>query len=142
MSQSKLTKSEREQIIFDFLKNKPNPLYEVSQTKYGKYIVKPKLIEVEEEEQQEAEQQEEEPKPVKKPVYDKAEAKRERRRRNRHAKQDAKRILSALTNLINSNNGSDESDDGQPIEQQAPRLIEQPNYGPTKLSFHRRRLAF
>ena len=137
-----LKKSEREQIIFDYLKGKENPLYEVSQTKYGKYLVKPKQIQIEEEEQKEEPEQEEEPikqlQPVK-PTYDKQQARRERRKRNRHAKQDAKRILDALTNLINSNNES--SEDEEP-EHQAPTLIEQPNFGPTKLSFHRRRLAF
>ena len=138
-----LKKSEREQIIFDYLKGKPNPLYEVSQTKYGKYIVKPKQIQIEEEEQkeeqEEEEEQEPEPQPVK-PTYDKQQAKRERRKRSRRAKQDAKRILDALTNLINSNNES--SDDEEQPEHQAPTLIESPNFGPTKLSFHRRRLAF
>ena len=148
MSQPKLTKSEREKMIFNHLKGIEDPLYEVSQTKYGKWIVKAKPIEVEEEEVKESEQEPEEeeqeqiPQPIKKPTYDKAEAKRERRRKNRRAKQDAKRILNALTNLINSNNGSDSSDDEQPIEHQAPQLIDQPNFGPTKLSFHRRRLAF
>lgn len=137
----KLTRGQREQIIFDFLKGKENPLYEVSQTKYGKYIVKPKQIQIEEEEQNEEPEEEEqinEPQPVK-PTYDKQQAKRERRKRNRRAKQDAKKILDALTNLINSNYES--SDDEQP-DHQAPTLIEQPNFGPTKLSFHRRRLAF
>ena len=143
----KLTKAQREQIIFNHLKGKEDPLYEVSQTKYGKYIVKPKQIQLEEEtinEPEAEEEQEDEPinEPQQmKPTYDKQQARRERRKQNRRAKQDAKRILDALTNLINSNNGSDSSDDEQP-EHQAPQLIEQPNFGPTKLSFHRRRLAF
>ena len=150
----KLTKAERERIIFDFLKGKPNPLYEVSETKYGKYIVKPKVIQLEEEEQHETpeepeEEEEEEPQvkqmnvppPSMKPLIDKAEAKRERRRRNRRAKQDAKRILDALTNLINANDeSSDELDDET---QRAPPLVEQPNIRPVQqLSFRRRRLAF
>lgn len=153
MSQSlKLKKSERERIIFEYLKTgKQDPLYEVSQTKYGKYLVRPKQIEVEEEEaaNEEPEEQEEEsiaesePEPIKpkqSPVYDRQEAKRERRRRSRHAKQNAKRILDALTNLINSNNNDDSSDDDD--THQAPPLIEPPNFNPQRLSFRRRRLAF
>ena len=141
----KLTKAQREQIIFNHLKGKEDPLYEVSQTKYGKYIVKPKQIQLEEETINEPEQEEEqEDEPINepqqmKPTYDRQQARRERRKRSRRAKQDAKRILDALTNLINSNNGSDSSDDDTP---RAPQIIEQPNFGPTKLSFHRRRLAF
>ena len=143
MSQSKLTKSERERIIFNHLKGIEDPLYEVTQTKYGKYVVKPKLIEVEEEEAiNEPEQEEEtvnEPEPVK-PINDRQSARRERRKRNRHAKQNAKRILDALTNLINSNNDDESSDDEE--RPKPPQLIEQPNFNPQKLSFHRRRLAF
>ena len=101
MSQSlKLTKSERERIIFNHLKGIEDPIYEVSQTKYGKYLVRPKQIEVEEEavneEPEELEEEsitESEPEPIKpkqSPVYDRQEAKRERRRRSRHAKQNAK----------------------------------------------------
>ena len=145
----KLTKAQREQIIFNHLKGKEDPLYEVSQTKYGKYIVKPKQIQLEEEtiNEPEPEEEEQEDEPINepqqmKPTYDRQQARRERRKRSRHAKQDAKRILDALTNLINSNNGSDSSDDEQPMEHQEPQIIEQPNFGPTKLSFHRRRLAF
>ena len=141
----KLTKAQREQIIFNHLKGKEDPLYEVSQTKYGKYIVKPKQIQLEEEtinEPEAEEEQEDEPinEPQQmKPTHDKQQARRERRKRNRRAKQDAKRILDALTNLINSNNGSDSSDDDTP---RAPQIIEQPNFNPQQLSFRRRRLAF
>ena len=141
----KLTKAQREQIIFSYLKGKPNPLYDVQETKYGKYMVKPKQIEVEEEEVKEPEPEEEpeesinEPKPVK-PINDKQNARRERRKRNRRAKQDAKRILDALTNLINSSNPSDDSSDDEQIK--APPLVEQPNFQPAQVSFKRRRLAF
>ena len=45
----KLTKAKREQIIFDFLKGKENPLYEVSQTNHGKWLVKARPVEIEEE---------------------------------------------------------------------------------------------
>ena len=139
----KLTKAQREQIIFAHLKGQDNPLYEVTQTKYGKYVVKAKPIEVEEEETINEPEEEEEPKPnlePVKPINDRKSARRERRKRNRHAKQNAKRILDALTNLINSNNDDESSDDEE--RPQAPQLIEQPNFNPQKLSFHRRRLAF
>ena len=146
MSQPKLTKSEREKMIFNHLKGIEDPLYDVSQTKYGKWIVKAKQIQLEEEEQPEQEPEEEEqeqiPQPIKKPTYDKAEAKRERRRKNRRAKQDAKRILNALTNLINSNNGSDSSDDEQQQAIRAPPLVEPNNYNPGPLTFRRNRLRF
>ena len=51
----KLKKSEREQIIFNHLRGKDDPLYEVKETKYGKYIVKPKQIQIEEDEDEEEE---------------------------------------------------------------------------------------
>lgn len=141
----KLTRAQREQIIFNHLRGKDDPLYEVQETKYGKFIVKPKQIQIEEEEEAINEVKQEKPKQSNsqqdKPVIDKAEARRERRKRNRRAKQDAKRILDALTNLINSNNGSDSSDDEQPLVQ-APQLIEPTNFNPTNLSYRRRRLAF
>ena len=151
MSQSlKLSKSEREQIIFQFLKGKPNPLYDVQETKYGKYIVKPKPIQVEEEEVNEEPkelEEEELEKPIKpeqvKPIDDKQNARRERRKRNRHAKQNAKRILDALTNLINSNNNDGDDDSSDDDRPRAPPIVEQPNIQPVQqLSFRRRRLAF
>ena len=132
----KLTKSQREKIIFNHLKGIEDPLYEVSQTKFGKWIVKAKPIEVEEEEVKESE-------PVKKPKLrtsrksnndeeidesysdDESSSDEEeeeevikhkyksQKMNRKRAKQDAKRILDVLTNLINSNNGSDSSDDEQ-----------------------------
>ena len=145
----KLKKSERERIIFQHLKGIDDPLYEVSQTKYGKWIVKARSIEIEEEEVKEPEPEEEEPEeqltklqPVKL-ASDKQQAKRERRKRNRHAKQNAKRILDALTNLINSNNnGEDDDDSSDDDKPHAPQLIEQPNINPGPLIIRRRRLAF
>ena len=146
----KLTKAEREKIIFDFLKGKPNPLYEVSETKYGKYIVKQKHIEVEEEEQHEEPEEEEEEHPQiniqppqMKPPIDRNQARRERRKRNRRAKQDAKKILDALTNLINGNNQNDSSDEEDEDRPRAPPLVEQPQFQPPQqITFKRRRLAF
>lgn len=134
----KLTRAQRQQIIFNHLRGKDDPAYEVIETNHGKYIVKPKQIELEEEEPNE--EPNEEPKA---PKNDRVtQAKRERRKRNRRAKQDAKRILDALTNLINSP-GNDEDDDSSEGVQRAPPLIEPSNFNPQpQLSFRRRRLAF
>ena len=147
----KLKKSEREQIVFNHLKGIEDPRYTVEQTKYGKWIVKAKPLEIEEEEQHE-EPEEEEPEPQMKPrnvpppqvkaSNDKSEARRERRKRNRRAKQDAKRILDALNNLINDNNQDESSDEPDDERPRAPKLVEQPNFNPQQLNFRRRRLAF
>ena len=128
----KLTRREREQIIFNHLKGKPNPLYEVHETKHGKYVVKPKQIQIEEEEAIN-----EEPEPTK-PIKERD----ERPKRNQRAKQDARRILEALTSIINSNESSDESSDDDDIPR-APPLIEPTNFNPQpQLTYRRRRLAF
>ena len=51
----RLTKSEREKIIIDFVKGKPTPGYEVVELSNGKYQVKEVkiIVEVEEEDQEE-----------------------------------------------------------------------------------------
>ena len=138
----KLTRRERERIIFDYLKGKPNSLYDVEETCHGKYVVKPKQIQIEEEEEEEAPKepvkQVEEPKPTKQQL------KRERRKQNRRAKQDAYRILEQLNRLLNVSNEEPDSDD-EPTNEQAYRaapLVEQPNFNNQKLSFKRKRLRF
>ena len=135
----KLTKAQREQIIFSHLKGEPDPRYTVEQTKYGKWIVKAKPVEIEEEEEAEPEL----PRPqTPTPQPDSNQSRRERRKRNRRAKQDAKRILDALTNLINGNNNADSSDEDDDERPRAPPLVEQPQLQPQQISFRRRRLAF
>ena len=140
----KLTRAQREKIIFQHLKGIDDPLYEVLQTKHGKYIVRPKAIQLEEESINE----EPEVKPVAKapvkqpepkPTNDKQDAKREKRRRNRRAKQDAKRILDALNNLISSNNEADDelSDDATSINTN----VQQQQY-PVPVRYQRRVLRF
>ena len=140
----KLTRAQRQQIIFNHLRGKDDPAYEVIETNHGKYIVKPKQIELEEESINEEPNDEPEPSATV-PITndnDKAAAKRERRKRNRRAKQDAKRILDALTNLIN-NPGNDDEDDSSDDIQRAPPLVEPNNFNPQpQLSYRRRRLAF
>ena len=152
MSQPKLTKSEREKIIFNHLKGIEDPLYEVSQTKYGKWIVKAKQIQLEEEEavnEPEPEVQEITSNNKLQPINDKQQARREKRKRNRRAKQDAKRILDALNNLINSNNEpDDESDDiindqQQQFTPQVSDINPSINYNPVpSLRYRRRVLRF
>ena len=142
----KLTRRERERIIFDYLKGKPDPLYTVEETCHGKYVVKQKQIQIEEEES-EAEP-EQPPKPTDK--QSKQQLNRERRRANRRAKADAYKILEQLNRLINASNNQapddEEESDDIPTNDQAFRaapLVEQPNLNPNpKLSFKRKRLRF
>ena len=141
MESPKLTRRERERIIFDYLKGKPDPLYEVHETNHGKYVVEQKQIQLEEEETKEE--------PIKQEKPSRNQLKRERRRQNRRAKADAYRILEQLNRLLNTNEepSNDSSDDETiPEEQQyrAPQLIEQPNLNnqPGPLTFKRKRLRF
>ena len=147
----KLTRREREKIIFDFLKGKPNPAYDVQETCHGKYVVKPKQIQIEEEEEEEPPKE-----PVKQvkqeqpPRPSRNQMRREQRKRNRRAKADAYRILEQLNKLLSVNEQQpiDESSDeeAQPVEQQyrAPTLIEAPNLNPQPgpITFKRKRLRF
>ena len=146
----KLTRREREHIIFQFLKGKPDPLYDVEETCHGKYVVKPKQIQVEEEEEEEVKEVElvKQTKPADEPKPTKQQLKRERRKQNRRAKQDAYRILEQLNRLINANQGIDGSSDDELIDEQqdyrAAPLIEQPNLNPNPkpITFKRKRLRF
>lgn len=132
---SKLTKSQRQQIIFNYLKGKEDPLYEVQETKYGKYIVKPKQLVEEEEEEEKAEEEVSDDEPPPQPVKQSKQVKH-----NQRVKQNAKRILDALTTIIDESDSSSSSDDD--YQQQAPPLVEPNNFHPQQLSFRRRRLAF
>lgn len=152
-SEPKLTRRERESIIFQYLKGQPNPLYEVEETNHGKYVVKQKQIEIEEEEEKPEPKQK---KPIEQSKPSKQQLKRERRRANRRAKADAYKILEQLNRLLNVQDepNNESSDDEQAdvgyepsiIEQQykAPQIIEQPNLNnqPGPLSFRRKRLRF
>ena len=106
----KLTRSQRQQIIFNHLKGKDDPLYEVIETNNGKYIVRPKQFELEEEtinEPTHEEDEEEEPidEPPPKP------AARPKTDRHKRTKQEARRILDALTNLIKDSSDEYSDDD-------------------------------
>ena len=143
MESPKLTRRERERIIFDYLKGKPDPLYEVHETNHGKYVVEQKQIQLEEEETKEE--------PIKQEKPSRNQLKRERRRQNRRAKADAYRILEQLNRLLNTNeepnnDSSDDDNEALPNEQsyKAPTLINQPNLNPNPgpLTFRRKRLRF
>ena len=134
----KLTRAQREQIIFAHLRGKDDPLYEVIETKHGKYIVKPKQIELEEESNNE-ETNNEESNNESEDEYLPPPRKNEKTNKHR-TKQDAKRLLDALTSLINTDDSSYESSDDD--YQQAPPLVEPNNYKPTNLNFKRRKLVF
>ena len=148
----KLTRAQREKIIFNHIKGIDDPLYEVSQTKYGKWIVKAKQIQLEEEEavnEPEPEVQEITSNNKLQPINDKQQARREKRKRNRRAKQDAKRILDALNNLINSNNEPDDesdviiNDQQQQFTPQVSDINPSTNYNPVpSLRYRRRVLRF
>ena len=144
MESPKLTRRERERIIFDYLKGKPDPLYEVHETNHGKYVVEQKQIQLEEEETKEE--------PIKQEKPSRNQLKRERRRQNRRAKADAYRILEQLNRLLNtneepSNDSSDDEQENDDEESQGPRappIINQPNLNPNPgpLTFRRKRLRF
>jgi len=151
----KLKRSERERIIFNHLKGIEDPLYTVEQTVHGKWLVKARPIQVEEEEEHEPEPKPEdndsssesstdEPQPTVRASPEKRsfiDSKHEKRKQRSRAKQDAKRILDALTHIINSPEG-ESSDEDEGYTPRAPPLVEQNNYKPAQVSFKRRRLAF
>ena len=172
MDTPKLTRRERENIIFQFLKGTPNPLYDVKETNHGKYVVLPKQIQIEEEEEKPESrtqdlgprnQRTKEPNDQSRPS--RQQLRRERRKANRRAKADAYRILEQLNRLLNVQeqeaddyerfrnapnnvefNDEKQIDDRLPEDNQykAPSLIEQPNLNnqPGPLSFRRKRLRF
>ena len=130
---NKLTRSQRQTIIFNHLKGIEDPSYQVIETKHGRYIVKPKVIELEEEETIN------EPPPIKEEeTINEVQQVKPKDFKRKRAKQDAKRILDALTSIINDSSDEEPENDYQ----RAPPIIEPNNFNPSKLSFHRRRLAF
>ena len=117
----RLTKSEREKIIIDFVKGKPTPGYEVIELSNGKYQVKEVkiVVEVEEEDQDEpepsapielppaltGEQLSQEPTPHPK-------------RQNRSNKQNALELLKQLTAIMED--GDDEEPNYEEMTYQQP----------------------
>ena len=99
---SRLTKSEREQIIIKYLKNQDTPGYQVIECKNGKYQVRvkpePELkFEVEEDTPEEAEEDEPEVKPV---------------RSKTSSKQNAKKLLAQLSELMNETSEDETENEG------------------------------
>ena len=99
----RLTKSEREKIIIDFVKGKPTPGYEVIELSNGKYQVKEVkiVVEVEEEDQDEPELQEPvEHEPTPKPACPDGCQDYHPKRQNRSNKQNALELLKQLTAIM------------------------------------------
>ena len=97
---SRLTKSEREQIIIKYLKNQETPGYQVIECKNGKYQVRvkpePELkFEVEEDTPEEAEEE-----PEVKPVHSKT-----------SSKQNARKLLAQLSELMTEASEEDDNED-------------------------------
>ena len=95
---SRLTKSEREQIIIKYLKNQETPGYQVIECKNGKYQVRvkpePELkFEVEEDTPEEAEEEA-------KPVHSKT-----------SSKQNARKLLAQLSELMTEASEEDDNED-------------------------------
>ena len=98
---SRLTKSEREQIIIKYLKNQDTPGYQVIECKNGKYQVRvkpePELKFEVEEDSPEAEEDEPEVKPV---------------RSKTSSKQNAKKLLAQLSELMNETSEDETENEG------------------------------
>ena len=99
---SRLTKSEREQIIIKYLKNQDTPGYQVIECKNGKYQVRvkpePELKFEVEEDSPEAEDDDE---PEVKPVRSKT-----------SSKQNAKKLLAQLSELMNETSEDETENEG------------------------------
>ena len=99
---SRLTKSEREQIIIKYLKNQDTPGYQVIECKNGKYQVRvkpePELKFEVEEDSPEAEDEDE---PEVKPVRSKT-----------SSKQNAKKLLAQLSELMNETSEDETENEG------------------------------
>ena len=106
----RLTKSEREKIIIDFVKGKPTPGYEVIELSNGKYHIKEVkiVVEVEEEDQDEPELQE----PVEQVSTPHPTIKR------RSSKQNALELLKQLTAIMED--GDDEEPNYEEMTYQQP----------------------
>ena len=149
---AKLTRSQRQQVIFKFLKGEPDPLYDVIETKHGKYIVRPKRLELEEEEtalEPEPKPEEEEQEPESEPELTYTHTPKKAPKQPKHTtkqrtKQDARRILSALAKVLSSSDDDSDSYDenANDTRQHAPPLVERNNFNPVQLSFKRRTLRF
>ena len=154
---AKLTRGQRQQVIFKFLKGEPDPLYDVIETKHGKYIVRPKRLELEEEEapepepeaasrlysQSEEPEQEEEQEPEPELTYTHTPKKTPKQPKQR-TNLDARRILSAIAKVLSSSDDDSDSYDenANDTSQHAPPLVERNNFNPVQLSFKRRTLRF
>lgn len=106
---TRLTRSERERLIFDFIKGKPTPGYEIIQQDNGKYRIKVKPIEIEEEEESEKE------------IETEKEIKESEPQRPKRMKQDVNELLANKSIEINSSQDP-------PVSQTPSQTFPQSNY--------------
>lgn len=104
---TRLTRSERERLIFDFIKGKPTPGYEIIQQDNGKYRIKVKPIEIEEEEESEKEKE--------------IEIKESEHQKPKRVKQDVNELLANKSIEINS-------PQDPPVSQTPSQTFPQSNY--------------
>ena len=129
----RLTKSEREKIIIDFVKGKPTPGYEVIELSNGKYQVKEVkiVVEVEEEDQDEPELQD----PVEQVSQSVQQVQPHPKPSKRSGKQNALELLKQLTAIM------EDDDDEEPNYEEM--TYQQPSR-PVNLNqnWNRKRLRF
>ena len=123
----RLTKSEREKIIIDFVKGKPTPGYEVIELSNGKYQVKEVkiVVEVEEEDQDEPELQE----PVEQVSTPHP------KRQNRSGKQNALELLKQLTAIMEDDDDEEPNYEEMTYQQPSRPLNLNQNWNRKRLRF-------
>lgn len=138
---SHLTKSERESIIFNHLKGKKTPGYNVIEHPNGKYTVKPIPIEMEEEDIDEDTDEDTEEQIEEEEVIDK----KPHRVFKSRTKQNARKLLEQLTRIMDEDSEDDNDNDNDnnknEYEESTGQYI-QKIYKPGPQNWNRRRLVF
>lgn len=123
----RLSKAQREAIIFEFIKGNPTPGYEVIELSNGKYNVKIKPIEVEEEEETEEEEYESDDGTNGVATVNIPD----------HKTQNAMDLLKQLTELMNAQNEQNQRQEyDKMIYQQPARPVVPQNWNRKKLRFN------
>lgn len=129
---NKLSRAQREKLIFDHLKGLPTPGYDVTECSNGKYLVKPIRIEVEEEEEDEENEDNDDT------TNEDSESSSEEHIMHRSPtrrslrKQNARELLEQLSQILSDD---DDDDIDMTYVQPPPRIN-------SNVSWHRRRLRF
>ena len=123
----RLTKSEREKIIIDFVKGKPTPGYEVIELSNGKYQVKEVKIVVEGEEEDQDEPELQEPVEQVSTPHPK--------RQNRSNKQNALELLKQLTAIMEDNDDEEPNYEEMTYQQPSRPLNLNQNWNRKRLRF-------